>query len=175
MRRHTLPFVLSCALALAARPAAAQSGDVDLRPPRPRYAVALVGGIAEYELAGTSTTTLVGTRVEAELRPWLVIEGALGYHRSGGDVTRSSRLTIPEVQMQLQLPEGPVRPYVGFGAGYAFGQGQDSEGTRSGAIGVRVPLPSTRVDLRGELRVRGVGSTSGTSSREWTVGAGYRF
>jgi hypothetical protein len=175
MRRHALPFVLSCALVLAARPAIAQGGDVSPTTPRSPYAAALVVGFMEYGPSDAGVAPMVGARAEAELRPWLVAEGALGYAEPEDELGERSGYVIPEVQLQLQIPSTFLRPYVGVGGGVVLAEGQDMRGTLSLAGGVRVPLSSSRVHLRGELRSRGLGAEFGSQIVEWTLGVGYRF
>lgn len=175
MRLNCVALVLSTSLVLHARGAAAQ-GATPPAPPRPRYAAGVVAGASQFDLSGTGTTALVGARVEAELRRWLVAEGALGLSRPAEQLGPRSTYTIPEAQLQLQLPGRAFRPYLGAGVGYVVGgHGLEARGTVSGAGGLRVAVPGTRVDARGELRVRGVGRSFTGSTAEWTLGTGYRF
>ena len=90
----------------------------------------------------------------------------------------TSTLVIPEIGVQLQLPRR-LAPYLGVGVGSALDfRGRANGGTRrdlttSGAVGVRGWL-SDRLALRGELRVRGVGTGFEGSAAEWTAGASWR-
>lgn len=69
-----------------------------------------------------------------------------------------------------------VRPYLGVGGGSVLGSGgAGAEVTASGAAGARVGVAGDHTDLRGELRVRGVGRAFTGSTAEWTLGAAYRF
>jgi hypothetical protein len=163
--------------ALAAAPVGAQqaSGAPTLRE-RPRYAAALLAGVSQFDLSGTGTTGIVGARVEAEVRRWLVAEGALGFFRPVEQFGGRSRYTIPEAQLQVQFPGRAVRPYLGAGGGYVFASGgRGTQGTASGAAGLRLALPGAPIDARGELRVRGIGRSFTGSTAEWTLGLGYRF
>ena len=176
MPRRLTPLALALVIGLAfpASPAAAQHAPADLG--RPRYAVGVVAGASQFDLSGTGTAGLLGARVEAELRRWLVAEGAVGFFRPGEQFGGRASYAIPEAQLQVQFPGRVVRPYLGAGGGYVFASGGgDAEGTASGAGGLRVALPGAGLDARGELRVRGIGQSFAGSTAEWTLGVGYRF
>lgn len=144
------------------------------RPPQ-RFAIGAVAGATQYDLSGTGTTAVVGLRAEHQLQRWLVGEVALGLFRITPQFGGSSlTYTIPEAQLQLQLPLGIVRPYLGAGGGWVLVRGGET-GTASGAIGTRVLVPGTGLDTRAELRVRGIGSSFSGATAEWTVGLAYRF
>lgn len=111
--------------------------------------------MGELALSGVSTKDLVGTR---------------------------QRFLIPEAQVQFQLPVGPFRPYLGFGAGGVMGPrgtGTILDGgqrTLSTAIGLRTYLAGDRLTLNIESRVRQYGErNSGVSSVDVTAGVGLRF
>jgi len=167
-------LVLALLVVGAASTALAQDGRPSQAPPRPRYAAALVAGASQFDLSGTGTTPVVGARVEAEVTSWLIAEGALGVIRPTEQFSRPALFTIPEAQLQVQWRAHGVRPYLGAGGGWVIASG-GSTGTLSGAGGVRVAVPKTRIDARGELRVRGIGASFTASTAEWTLGAAYRF
>ena len=92
------------------------------------------------------------------------------------------RFVIPEAQIQLQLPIGPFRPYLGFGAGGVIGPtatGTVIDGgqrTVSTALGLRTYLAGDRLTLNIESRVREYGHRdSGINSVDVTAGFGVRF
>ena len=120
MPRHLISAILACGLALATRPAYAQSVPEPLPVPHYRHAAGLVAGVSQFDLSGTGTTALVGARLETELQRWLVAEGALGYFRPQEQFPERSTYAIPEVQLQVQYPGRVVRPYLGVGGGYVF-------------------------------------------------------
>ena len=152
----------------------AASAQAQQRPPL-RFAIGAVAGATQYDLSGTGTTAIVGLRAEHELRRWLVGEVALGFFRITPQFDGSKlSYTIPEAQLQLQLPLGIVRPYLGAGGGWVMASGQTT-GTVSGSLGTRVLVPGTGLDARAELRVRGIGSSFSGATAEWTVGLAYRF
>ncbi|HKH92076.1 MAG TPA: hypothetical protein VKA54_09740 [Gemmatimonadaceae bacterium] len=75
---------------------------------------------------------------------------------------------------------GRVAPYLGVGAGYAIDRrtstygGTRSDPTFSAATGVRYWV-TDQLGLRGELRVRGVGTGFGGSAADWTLGTAWRL
>jgi hypothetical protein len=153
--------------AMSALPAAAQESNRESGP----YSLALVAGVSQFDLSGTGTAPIIGGRVAAALKSWLAIEGALGTLRPD-ESSRSIRYFIPEAQLQFQIPTR-VRPYLGFGGGYFMGSGLPKRGTASLSGGLIVPVRD-KYDARGELRVRGIGSSFGGATAEWTIGIGYR-
>ena len=111
--------------------------------------------VGELALSGVSTKDLMGAR---------------------------QRFLIPEAQVQLQLPIGPFRPYLGFGMGGVMGPNgtgtilNGGQRTLSTAIGLRTYLAGDRLTLNIESRVREYGErNSGVSSVDVTAGFGLRF
>ena len=159
---------LAVASALLTSLARAQTAPVE----RARYSVGLTTGVSQFDLSGTGTTAIVSARADVAMQRWLLAEGALSTFRPSEQFGQTRTYLVPEAQIQLQLPAQTVRPYVGLGGGYVLVSGRNRV-TASAAAGVRVPI--TAVDLRGELRVRGIGTSFGASAAEWTFGAAYRF
>ena len=176
MSRSAFRLAVAAVCLAAALPAAAQTTPPSPNAVRPRYAASLLAGVSQFDLSGTGTAPLLSARFEAEMRRWLVAEAALGTFRPEEQFGGRSRYTVPEVQLQVQVPGRVFRPYLGAGGGFVFrGDGRPRRGTASGAGGLRVALPGGRVDGRGELRVRGIGRSFGASTADWTAGVGYRF
>jgi hypothetical protein len=146
-------------------------------------------------LAGVGTTPLVAGRVELPLSRFVLAEGGLAVARPEQQYTSSTvsldpdpqfvaRTTflISELQLQVQAPlaAGRLAPYLGLGAGIANDRqpskygGSKSNSTVSGSMGLRYWL-SDRLGLRAELRTRGVGSSSGGTTHEWTLGTAWRL
>ena len=134
-----------------------------------------------------------GFIVDSLARPWAVrlnapiigrvLTGEIGV---GGistktDIGGRERFVIPEAQLQLQLPLGPFRPYVGIGGGYVIGRqntGAALEGNMSvlsTAIGLRTYLAGDRLVLNLEGRGRQYGRDEAWTSGEFTAGFGLRF
>jgi hypothetical protein len=134
-----------------------------------------------------------GIAIDSMARPWAVrlnapivarvITGEVGL---SGISTKTSagdreRFLIPEAQLQLQLPLGPFRPYVGIGGGYVLGRrdtGAALEGNMSvlsGSIGLRTFLAGERLSLNVEGRARQYGRDENWTSGEFTAGFGVRF
>lgn len=175
MKFRLLLLVLGSSVALAPRAALAQDAVAEL-PLRHRYAAGLVAGASQFDLSGTGTAGIIGARLEAEAQRWLVAEAALGFFRPEEQFGDRARYTVPEAQLQVQVPLRMLRPYVGAGGGWVLASGgRGTRGTASGAAGVRLGAPRTRLDARGELRVRGIGRGFSGSTAEWTLGAAYRF
>lgn len=173
MSRSFLPLAVAALMSIAA--ARAQAQQAGGMPASARYAIGVVAGATQFDLSGTGTTAVIGVRAEDELKRWLVGEAALGFFRptqqSGGERPWYS---IPEAQLQLQLPLGAVRPYIGAGGGWVIASG-NTTGTASGAAGLRAMLPAVGLDARAELRVRGISRSFSGSTAEWTLGLARRF
>lgn len=154
------------AAALAATPALGQGA------PRLHGGIGLSGGIAQFDMAGTGTAPFAAARLDYELASWLVADGALGVIRPDEQVSQRRAYLVPEVQVQIQLPAGRVRPYLGAGTGMLLSvRGQSRNyAVFSGATGVRAAV-SDAIDLRGELRVTGPSATLA----QWTLGVERRF
>ena len=146
---------------------------------RPRHVtLTAAAGLSQWDLSGTGSSVLLAVRADRPLGPpWLLGEGSLAtFHADEQD--GGSTFLIPEAQLQLQLPRA-VAPYLGAGAG-AFGRiggagTHESVLTTSAAVGLRVWSLVPRAVLRGELRLRGVGSEFTGSAAEWTAGIGWSF
>jgi len=134
-----------------------------------------------------------GVSVDSLARPWAVrldapivgrfITGEIGLNglSTKTDVGGRERFLIPEAQIQLQLPLGPFRPYVGIGGGYVLGRqntGAALEGNMSvisSSIGLRTFLAGDRLTLNVEGRGRQYGRDETWTSAEFTAGVGIRF
>lgn len=134
-----------------------------------------------------------GLTVDSLARPWAVrLDSPIAGRIITGEVGLSGlstktgiggreRFLIPEAQIQLQLPLGPFRPYVGIGGGYVLGRqntGAALEGNMSvisSSIGLRTFLAGDRLTLNIEGRGRQYGRHEGWTSGEFTAGAGVRF
>lgn len=165
-RHHLVPLaVAAIAVSLIAFPATAQRI-------RPRSEIGIAGGVAQFDLSGTGTAPFAALRVDRELTPWLILDGALGMLRPDEQVVERRTYLIPEAQLQLQFASGTIRPYLGAGVGYmkAISGAPRSYGIFSGSGGARVSV-SPLVDVRGELRVTGVSATLA----QWTLGLARRF
>ena len=179
MRFHRSLFVAAlAALVAAAAPAAADAQSAAVRRP----AVSLSAGAFQFDLSGTGTAPMVAARYEHPLTRYVLFEGGLAVARPEQQFGQKTTFLAPEAQFQLQLPLAGdrVAPYIGAGAGAAFDLrddefgGTQSELTISGAGGLRAWL-NDQVGLRGELRVRGIGSGFEGSAAEWTAGVAVRF
>ena len=134
-----------------------------------------------------------GISPDSLARPWAVrlnapiasrfITGEIGLSglSTKTDIGGRERFLIPEAQLQLQLPLGPFRPYVGLGGGYVLGRkatGAALEGNMSvisTSIGLRTFLAGDRLTLNVEGRGRQYGRDETWTSAEFTAGFGVRF
>jgi hypothetical protein len=173
MMHRLAPAATLLAIALAAAPAAAQSPRA-LRP-----AVSVSAGVSQFDLSGTGTAPLVALRGDYPLLRALLVEAGVSVARPEQQFGGTTTFVIPEVALQLQLPRR-VAPYLGLGLGEAFdfrperAGGLRNDVTVSGAAGVRAWL-TEQVGLRGELRVRGIGTGFEGSTAEWTLGGAWRM
>jgi len=147
-----------------------------------RPAFSLSAGAFQYDLSGTGTSAMFAPRIELPLSRVFLAEGGATVARPEQQFGATTTYLIAELQLQAQAPlaAGRVAPYLGLGGGIAQDRrpsqygGLQSTYTASAATGVRYWL-TDRVGLRGELRVRGIGTTFGGSSAEWTLGVARRF
>jgi hypothetical protein len=162
------------ALALAATPDALRAQEI------PPPALALVGGIAQYDLSGTGTEGFAGLRLDLPMSDYVFAEPGfvyMSYRSQGGDLIRH---VTAEVQVQGSYPFGRWRPYLGVGAGGFFdvrkqrGGAQLVRPTFSGAGGARVALRGA-LGARAELRVRGIGKGFEGTIAEWSGGLSWSF
>jgi outer membrane protein with beta-barrel domain len=147
-----------------------------------RPAVSLSAGAFQYDLSGTGTTPMLAARAELPLSRLFLVEGGLTAARPAQQFGATTTFLAPEVQLQVQAPlaGGRVAPYLGLGGGGAFDLrgaaygGDRNTVTVSGATGLRYWLSDT-FGVRGELRVRGIGTGFGGSAAEYTLGTAWRF
>ena len=175
-------------LAIAALVAAAPLAAQPLSP-----TVWLEAGSSTFDLSGTGTAGVLGARADLEFGRYLVAEAGLGYFRAEETFSDVSYAQT-DVELQVQLPLGRVRPYLGVGVGQLVVLGETQRPLPDGIIsaspdGSNAALLTAsvgaRVGLQGPVyarlgaRFRGAigdgpdvfGSTLG----EVTLGAGYRF
>lgn len=172
-------FVVLLLAAVAAAPLGAQAYH--------GRELSVLGGASSFDASGTGTASTAAVRVAQPLGGrWVLVEGSLAYAALDEQFSPSrTRVGVAEAQLQLQLPAGRLRPYVGLGGGVlrylsnASGR-PATPGTVSGAAGLRVRIAS-RIGARGELRVRGWEQTQSggfgfvNSAAEYTGGLTYSF
>ncbi len=132
-------------------PAAAQLLD------RPSPAVSFLAGPSSYDLSGTGTGVAAAIRFEVPSGRILIIEPGIGFFRYRTQFGQSIKYLLPEISLQIQPGRGPVRPYVGVGAGfseYLTGPGA-SPATVHAVAGIRARIAGN-FGVRGELRIRGL-------------------
>jgi hypothetical protein len=136
----------------------------------PIPSLSIMGGVSHYDLSGTGTAPFGAVRIDIPLLT-LIGEGSLGVFRSSESDGHHTYI-IPEAQLQWQLLPFLVKPYIGVGGGVfrAVSGPNRSEFTASASAGVRVAVPLIGAGLRGEVRVRGIGTNFGSSAEELTLG-----
>lgn len=147
--------------------------------------VTLTGGaFVRTDFRSEGTAPVWGVRFRFPLGRWVAIEPALHLTSFTVDdppegVDREGRLTTVDFQLQLQLPTGRIRPYVGVGAGggadFREERGADDfiVSTFTGAVGVRVGM-TEQLHLVGEARLRSLDEFA-ESGVGLHAGVGWRF
>jgi hypothetical protein len=134
-------------------------------------ALTLMGGASQYDLSGTGTGPFAAVRYERRVRPALIAEAGVAYMTDRQEFRPREHHVFPEVMLQLQVPRGSLRPYLGAGAGLAFswaGDASKTDLTLAGAGGLRLAVGSAW-SVRAELRLRAVDPWVGTTA-DWGVG-----
>jgi hypothetical protein len=143
-------------LTFAIGPAGAQRSRPSAGDQR-RPAIAVLGGPSPYDLSGTGTGGFGALRLEVPSGRVLVFEPGLAVFRYRSQADESITYLLPEFSAQVQVPAGPVRPYLGGGVGFTeflSGRGQ-SKVTLHGAAGLRIAIAGGW-GLRGEARLRSI-------------------
>ena len=152
--------------------------QVDTPLPRPHVNLTAVAGMSQWDLSGTGSSLLLGVRADMQLGlPWLLGEASIATMRPN-EQSGARTYVIPEAQLQIQKP-GRFAPYLGGGVGsfrrVAGEPGPSGRITMSAAAGFRLWGVMPGAVLRGELRLRGIGSEFTASAAEWTGGIGWSF
>lgn len=141
--------------------------------------VAATIGRTDYDMAIVAQANVYSGRAGVRLNRSLSLEGHVGYAAVEEDAG-TSRLYMPEAQIQARVPLGRFSPFVGAGAGMIVAESYDrriptdSDVTFSAAGGATADV-TRRMLLLGEVRVRGVGSRMTGATGDLNVGLGYRF
>ena len=136
-------------------------------------------GITQFDLSGTGAAPIAALRLALPVGSLIVLEPGFSVSRPEQQFGSTTTLLIPELAIQLQVPRR-VAPYVGLGVGVAADFRPESAGggrygpSVSGAVGVRAAV-SPHAGLLSELRVRGIGTSFGSSTAEWTIGGMWRI
>ena len=170
LERVGLRLAIASALVLIVGPVAALGQEVG--------SAGVVGGMSQYDLSGTGTTSIVSFRGTSSLDRWLLAEVAVAYLPYVSQGEDQIHHLFPEAQVQAQwLGGGGIRPYLGLGAGASFGWAEDAESatdlTVSAAGGVRW-LVRPALALQAELRIRSIDPWAG-STADWGLGVAGLF
>jgi len=136
--------------------------------------VAVLAGPSPYDLSGVGTGFAAAIRLDFQLFQLIIVEPGLGWFRYRTQDGSLETHLLPELSLQAQARLGPLRPYLGGGAGLAFiSPGDWSYTTLHGAAGVRLTL-APRWLLRAEFRLRTEGPGAGNMG-DIGLGAAYRL
>jgi opacity protein-like surface antigen len=187
----TRTLVLGGAVLVAASMSVSSSAEAQWRRGRQHYTESASEQTISYMVGyailddGVSVDSLArpwGVRIDAPIAGRILVgEVGLSGLSTKTDIGGRERFLIPEGQIQLQLPLGPFRPYVGIGGGYVIGRhdtGAALEGNMSvisTSIGLRTFLAGDRLTLNVEGRGRQYGRDEQWTSGEFTAGVGVRF
>lgn len=169
MIRPQILVLLLAAILLTGSVARAQ----DAAPPT----LTISGGVMDFDLSGTGQTWVAGVRFIRPLTSHLAIEIGTSYARPEQDFGETT-LFAPDFHLQYHWQVGPVRPFIGAGAGFVHISGpfdvDDTDPTFSAAGGLRIDV-APRASLFGEMRVRGHERKFVGSTTEWSGGLSIRF
>ena len=139
-------IVASWLLAVSAVPGSSQQPS--------RWAVSLLAGPSSYDLSGVGTAPAVAVGLAWQWTPALVVEPGLTYFRYDPQFGSKITYLFPELSLQLMVPRGPIRPYLGAGAGRSVVLNRPGDHLSVHAtVGARVPVTSNWM-ARGEVRAR---------------------
>ena len=168
--------VLTAVAVLAVLPAAAAAQQLGTGPVR----VAATIGRMDYDMSVVGQANVFSGRLGVRLGSVLGLEAYGGYAAVEEEDLGTTRLYMPEAQIQARWPLGRISPFVGAGAGLIVAEsydpaiGTDSEVTFSAAGGLTADVGS-RMLLLGDVRLRGVGPRMAGATGDLNVGVGFRF
>lgn len=168
--RIRLLAVCSLMVAGASAPAVASAQDGS------SWDVGVAAAVVQYDLSGVGSAPGLVVRASRDLSRHVVLD-TRGLVAWPDQQSGPSRLFVPEVQLQYRWNVSRFSPYVGGGGGVALVRSPfrtDWDPTLSISVGTGVRL-SERVQLIGELRLRGVEWRFTGSTAEWSFGMGWRL
>ena len=130
----------------------------------------------DYDLSGTGSAAGLAGRASRHLTPNVVLE-VRGLFARPEQQSGPATLFAPDLQVQYRWKIGRFSPYVGGGVGFAAIKNDfrtDWDATSSVAGGTAFRL-TDRVDLIGELRIRGFEWDYVGSTGEFSIGLGWRL
>ena len=163
-------LILSCAFVVAG------SASAFAQTQESRWDFGLSAARIDYDLSGTGSAAGLAGRASRYLTPHVVLE-ARGLFARPEQQSGPATLVAPELQIQYRWNIGRFSPYVGGGVGFAAIKNDfrtDWDATSSVAGGTAFRL-TDRVDLIGELRIRGFEWDYVGSTGEFSIGLGWRF
>lgn len=161
-------FSLGVALLIAASPALCPGQQ---RQTQDRLWAGLALGPSSYDLSGTGTEFVANASIYWEPKRGVLIMPSVPFFRYHAQFERPTTYLFPELSIATSPFPGPIRPYLGFGAGWGVflsGVGE-SDPTIHVVSGLRVTV-KRGFALRCEIKVRAVDPSVGTTS-DLTCGA----
>lgn len=144
-------------------------GTVDAQRPAAegrdnRPALAVLGGPAPYDLAGTGTGGFGALRIEFPSGRYFVIEPGVSVFRYRSQLDEAITYILPELSVQAQVPGGALRPYAGGGIGFSeFLSGRGSNDLTLHAVGGFRADVANGWGLRAEARLRSIDPFAGST------------
>lgn len=136
--------------------------------------IAIMAGIADYDMAGVGRTGVYAIRLDTPIYPSVLLELGMSYARPGE--FSFADLYIPELQVQLQGTWNRFSPYLGIGGGTSvevpepgLGISRDISFAPSFSAGVRTAL-ATGAGFRLEGRMHGIEADFSGTFAELTAG-----
>lgn len=130
----------------------------------------------QYDLSGTGTAPGLAVRAARPVHGNVMVEVRALFAKPEQQFG-SSTFFAPEAQLQYRWNVARFSPYVGGGAGLAANASPlhtDWDPTLSFAVGTGVRL-TDRLDLTGELRLRGIEWRFVGNTAEWSAGLKWRL
>ena len=163
-------LVLSCAFMLAGSTSAFAQTQAS------RWDFGLSAARIDYDLSGTGSAAGLAGRASRYLTPNVVLE-VRGLFARPELQSGPATLVAPDLQVQYRWKIGRFSPYLGGGVGFAAIKKDfmtDWDATSSVAGGTAFRL-TDRVDVIGELRIRGFQWDYAGSTGEFSIGLGWRL
>lgn len=167
--RMRCTFVLASVLMLAGAVSSARAQDAS-------WDLGVSAAAVQYDLSGTGTAPGLAVHAGRPVHGNVMVEIRALFAKPEQQFG-SSTFFAPEAQLQYRWNIARLSPYVGGGVGLAANASPlrtDWDPTLSFAVGTGVRL-NDRLDVTGELRLRGIEWRFVGSTAEWSAGLKWRI